>query len=320
MANAGTPTLFGMLYISERTERHTNLGPDAADPVDVYLRNAVTFLNSARAAGLTGRVLTNNSAFIGRKLAMLGLDHAIADFIEIDFPRHVPTGIPFESAHYKLDVFSHLASSRAPELSCLVDIDCVVLTGFAKAADGLLLYDITPQMLETNGRGYFEHDFALLGTSFDAGTRWYGGEFVYGTRADFAALASAVEVVWPRYLANISRLNYIGDELVTSAAVRLMLADHPSAVAAAASPVCRYWSIETLAKPGSLASAVAHPVLHLPADKEYLASWASRPFDAAEFLRNFSGHVRARRRSRWLRTMAKSLVKRRRHYRPQLGL
>jgi hypothetical protein len=203
-------------------------------------------------------------------------------------------------------------------LSCLLDIDCVVLAPFAAPVTGLQLFDISEAMVGALGLARFESDFRTLGSTFDEQARWYGGEFICGDRSSFKVLADAVDTIWPNYLEHLPKIQTIGDELLTSVAIRGL---HSSGLPIALAPkltLSRYWSIETLGRPTPLAEAAECKVLHLPADKEFLAQQATQPFEAIRFRQLYTGYVRQRRRQRLFRTLVKSLVKRRRHYRPRL--
>lgn len=69
-------------------------------------------------------ILTNDKAAVGASLRRCGHDVAVE---EIPFSLNVPKGIPFYSAHYKIDAFRYLALRPDNEYSILLDSDVVAL-------------------------------------------------------------------------------------------------------------------------------------------------------------------------------------------------
>lgn len=308
-----------MLYVGEAAERHTNLDRNEISAFDVYVRNAATFLNSCKAAGMVAKVVTNDRRHIVARLTNLGVRHEEEDFIEIEFQRNVPLGIPFRSAHFKFDVFSYLGSQAAPEQSALLDIDCIVLDRFKAPINSLLMYDITQQMVEANGLAYFDDDFRILGGGFGKSNRWYGGEFICGDRVAFRLLSTEIERIWPVYVDNIRRFNYVGDELVTSFAIERLNSIGHTIDPNGGEIVARFWSIETLSRPASLSIALSRNILHLPADKVYLSKIATNSFDSIKFRGDYFSYVSKRRFQRLARAFFKSLLRMKRYYRPILS-
>ena len=79
--------------------------------------------------GLGGvKLLTNNKSFIDDSLRRIGYEEL--EVVEIPFSLNVPKGIPFYSAHYKVDVFRYLATLPEDEYSILLDSDVVCMREF----------------------------------------------------------------------------------------------------------------------------------------------------------------------------------------------
>lgn len=267
------------------------MSSSVADPTDVYLKCAVTLQKSCEASGVESTLLTNDDVHVGARLAAIG---ARLTVVTLDFDRDVPHALPFYEAHFKLDVIRAFGTGALGDRVALVDIDAIVTKPMPvfDNARSIWAYDITSTMTESYGADVISKDLAFAG-AVETASRWFGGEFLLATSDAFAELADAVDQCWPMYLRNISRLNHIGDETVLSAAIsRLSSATIIDAGTDPDLSVVRYWSARTLHKPQPLGDSLEASIVHLPADKEFLAALHDRPFDIQQFRDKYTRALR----------------------------
>ena len=156
-ANAPEPRYFGLLHVDRANNYDVNLrksgGTAAAkDPIDIYLRCAANCASSARAAGLNFAVITNQADFLSDRARLLGFEPPA--LVEHRFERVLPTGIPFYSAHFKLEVLAAFGSGKWGPISALVDLDTVFLKPLPMPRSddqGLFVYDISAQVFPAFG-------------------------------------------------------------------------------------------------------------------------------------------------------------------------
>lgn len=71
-------------------------------------------------------ILTNDCSVIRESLLRVGGDVKVK---EIDFTLNVPKGIPYYSAHYKIEAFRYFSTLPDSQYSILLDCDLVALKG-----------------------------------------------------------------------------------------------------------------------------------------------------------------------------------------------
>ena len=97
--------------------------------VEVYLKNAALLNLFLRKYGFTFVILTNNKAYIEKKIKK-----EIKDFIPIEeilFNTHVPRNMHFFSCHYRVDVFRYFSTLKNT-FSILLDLDVVIIKNLKK--------------------------------------------------------------------------------------------------------------------------------------------------------------------------------------------
>lgn len=269
--------LYGLLHLAESETTAANVtlrGFD--DQVRVYALNALGLSRSLRAQGVDFTLLTNDSARV-----MSGLGEGAGEMVveEIPFRVEIPSGITFYSAHFKLDVYSHLA--RLPHgYVGYCDLDVVCLRAVPPALVELMragtpaCYDITDQVVPAHGADRVSADLALLTGGRTSG-RWTGGEFIAGPPSFFARLVRTAEEVWPVYREVYPSLHHVSDEALVSPAIEIMRTEGVDiADAGALDIVGRYWNLPVRHPQPPLSTFANDFLLHLPADKRYLASLA----------------------------------------------
>lgn len=286
------PRFYGLLMVPEEGERTANLPPDEAS-LDIYLRCAALSARSFAHWEHDWTLVTDNAELVSRRCERLGL-HGFAVRQE-EFTLDVPRGIPFRLAHFKLELLRRFASGDYGACVGLVDLDTVCLAPISGA--GPLCRSLHAYRLDT-ARGGEEQDprlpesLELLGCS-EAEPRWWGGEFLAGPAAAFARLWRSVDEIWPLYRDHWRALVHAGDEMVLAAALARYAAEGGEIIdAGRARLVERYWTASTRHRPHSFRSLDDVGILHLPADKDFLAAALDRPFHPVGFRRDLDRHVR----------------------------
>lgn len=316
-----TPHLYGMLYASAGQEQHSNLEAGALDPLDIYVRNAATVAKSARAAGMEFSLVTNDPARIAQILKRRGLAGAI-ELTPHNFTLDVPEGIPFRSAHFKLDLIDAFGRGEYGDFVGLIDIDLVICEPIrCDDPNALYVYDIWAE------NPYCEDDAAhvanlmeLLGDGAMP-TQWFGGEFIVGHRDVFARLSAEIKAMWPTYIAQVGKWKHVGDEMLVNAAIQKLMRQGGRIVNAGPEGlgmVVRWWSRRTNGKMRPWTEAAKCAIMHLPGDKQFLATIAEHGFDKTGFLVAHRKHAGRRARIAQVRNLIDRMRFRKPPYAPQM--
>lgn len=125
-----TINFYTLLYIDLEEGRKMSLGNyTGVDRIIIFLKNACALDASFHKLNPTCQhitILTNNKTLIEDLLSNEILYKGIL-VKEISFKLNVPKGIPFYSAHFKIDAFGYLASQDENKYSVLLDSDIVAL-------------------------------------------------------------------------------------------------------------------------------------------------------------------------------------------------
>ena len=295
--------IYGLLHVDEACLRHK---PDYAAPlkIDLYGRTAVNLAHSATASSLPFAVLSNAVAWLEARLAAIGHGGALT-VLPLLVDREVPADTPFRSAHHKLDVIHAFASGQLGAMVALIDLDVVIRHAFSlQAPDRLCVYDIWDQVAPAYGAERIRADLVALGAPHQS-SAWFGGEFIAGPAAAFGLLAREIDDIWPQYLSLLGQTHHTGDEMVVTAALlRLAARGVPLHPVNGTGVIARWWSGRTLAPLPPLDAVLNDSMLHLPADKPFLAQMAAAPFEDAAFIATYRAYAR---RQRWL-AMAKNVA------------
>lgn len=288
---------FSLLFVDGDNTKHANLRAGHEDPIDIYIECASTLAQSLKASGSSLAVLTNDEALIRERMARLALPPDF-EVTQLAFNRKVPRGIPFYSAHFKLDLFRYFGACTEAEPICLLDGDTVLLTQpniDRTLEDGLIIYDIVGQLAGDCTPAELLKDIeAVGGTTLDC-VRWYGGEFILGRPIAFSRLADKVDQIWPKYLDAINSVRHVGDEMVVTAALTRLQAEGMKLLdAGQAKLISRWWTARTNSRQVPFSVAAKSNILHLPSDKLFLRQMARRPFISSTFLTEYRRYARSR--------------------------
>lgn len=285
---------YSLLHLCEGENSAVNLPiKDFRDQVSVYVKCAITLSNSLQSRGLPFTLLTNRKDLVEEVSQPYG--NAL-QVLEIPFTTKVPTGIRFYSAHFKLDAFRYL-STLNDDYVALCDVDMVVINDCPQrlsnnAQHGIpMFYDISDQVIPSYGREVIMRDLTSI-HGLDSEGRWAGGEFISGTPDFFLALTKEIGNIYDNYITTFEALHHIGDEAYTSAALELMrrkgvlISD-----AGQLGIVARFWSVRPKHYQLPMQYVQQCSLLHLPADKRFLASIAGKtPMEVSVFLRAYNKH------------------------------
>jgi hypothetical protein len=291
--------LFGLLHVARDAKLPINMKVRGADEsLGIYLANAVTLAKSLEQQGVRFTLLTNDlpaiNALYERRPFLTRIPVR-----ELAFSRAVPEGIGFFSAHYKLDVFQFLSTLEGSSYVGLLDLDMIAVNELPASLRSIIeqripaCYDITEQVLSGVGRGTLIGDLSRF-TQVSPEGRWIGGECIMGPPAFFAKLSTRVDALFAQYASCFDQLHHQGDEMLVSAALEDLRREGPYiAELGALGAVARYWSVPV--KHGQKAFRWYQDsfLLHLPADKHFLAAQAVRAeYDRAAFLGRYRAHLR----------------------------
>jgi hypothetical protein len=255
------------------------------EQIFLYLRNALTLNNSLKEKGLKFKLITNNFDLLSKyiKPNMLNIE-----ILEVKMASYIPKGLPFYSAHYKLEAFRYIAENTT-EYAIFCDLDMIAVNEVPFVLlncvrKGLpLYYDITSQVIPAYSSEKIISDLSLLINQPSEG-RWAGGELIAGQPQFFSKLVKVIEEILPQYLENVKLLHHIGDEAYTSAALEILRSrGEYISDAGTLGIVQRYWCGLTKHKQANFEFYRGVFLLHLPSSKNLL-SWTS---SNEKIIRNF---------------------------------
>ena len=300
MVTIGEPAARGLrlitlLHIPEGFEAIVNL-KKGIDPLSTYIRCAELCAASAAFYGFSLTVVTNKVEVLEKYKQEFALDHLTVEGIHFDL--NVPRNIPFYSAHFKIELIRLIGKGAFGNLVGLIDSDTVFLGSMERIlekSDLLQVYDISESIISEYGVEVVRRDLERVSAMGIDHPVWYGGEYLVGSKSQFDSLSSLIDVCWPRYIDNISSLHHIGDEMVVSAALGLAKkAGMCLFEAGVNNGIARWWTARTgfVQKPFA---EVSHTILlHLPSDKDFLASRSLVEFDREGFLAAYREHARGK--------------------------
>jgi hypothetical protein len=291
-------TLYGMLYLDKSDNINVNIRIKSfKDKLNLYLKNAATLARSLKDKGVNFILITNDLSAIKQSTSYPELDLQVE---QIYFTTQVPLGIRFYSAHFKLDVLRYLASLTANYVG-LCDLDMICINNIPEcllaqiSQKKPLVYDISEQVAPAYGQDIITRDIECILGGKSCG-KWYGGEFISGTPEFFSMLTHEIDQIYDRYIDNIDNLHHVGDEAITTAALEKMQQNGVEIIDAGELKIVgRFWSIKVLHEQKSFDWYQECFLLHLPADKKFLASISQQSFvDVNAFTKRFQS------RNSWL--------------------
>lgn len=314
-------TFYTLIHIcpDEQSLHNNGFTKSFAEQIRLYLDCAKQLHRSLVAEGWELVVLTNDKAF----LQSLNEDGYKISIQQLQFGLDVPSGIKFYSAHFKLEVFSYLASLDEEYLA-LVDSDVLCVNKMPQAFATIiqqklpLYYDITDQVMPAYGAKIIQQDKERIGGDVSIGL-WAGGEFIAGPPSFFSLLSQEVNAVKKQYWQHAKTLHHQGDEMLTSVAIERIKKNGsvPLFDAGALSFVARYWSYVPLHAQKPLEGYFNHFLLHLPSDKKFIARLQPNELKGAAFFKKYRRHLSV---SRTMETVFKNIKPYAKRIRKKLSL
>lgn len=294
-AAASPLNVVALLIVDRDSETFANLrSPRGAS--EVYIKCAALLAKSAHAAGYPITLFTNEGTLVRERFAALGVDGPVR-IEQRMFVSRLDRSVEHRSAHHKLDVIRELARSGDDRISMLVDLDAVFMRPLRPSelpnARQIGCYDISG-MMRAESAGRSDHDIRKLTQRFrDSSPRWFGGEVIAGNAAKFRELVAYLDQVEPYYWELRDWLYHTGDEAPVSSALNLYLAKG-GAISEMGDrrTILRWWTASRPFRQPDFAALIDRAILHLPADKEFLASVAGAAFDPGAFIAAYRRHAR----------------------------
>lgn len=284
--------MFGLLHLNENEQSAVNVSTrDFAEITSIYVKNAINLSNSFQSQGISFTLLTNRQDIV---LEYVHSAKGNLQVNEIPFITQVPSGISFYSAHFKLDAFRYLSRLTDDYVGlCDLDMACigrypVCLHNIVKAKLPLY-YDISDQVIPAYGHEIIINNLNLM-HGLESEGRWCGGEFIAGTPDFFSRLVKEIDCIYAKYTANIAKMHHVGDEAFTTAALELLRRKGVCMLdAGTLGIVGRYWNTVTLHPQKPFAYYKRGFLLHLPADKNFLAEFSKQErFVSDDFLKRYA--------------------------------
>lgn len=272
---------FGLLHVEPAAKSAENLSNaihfEAA--ISIYCSCALTLCRSLKSIGIDFALATNSPDVVRKFLGDLSGE---IEVIEIPFEADFPHDLRFFSAHYIFDLMKFI-SGQTLDYGIILDLD-MVATGtfpeaFAAAVDQRLplVYEISREragdpavmqkLVEQN-----KSDLSFF-TDVPGDPIWYGGEFLAGPPEFFGEIVNCVGALLPKYSEVRSNLHHQGDETLTTVALTILSQKGIDYVdAGRAKIVRRFWSSIGPHEQKPLGKRADNMFLHLPGDKEFLAS------------------------------------------------
>ena len=303
---------YGLLHLCEKNRVNGEYvkATDFNDEINVYLNCAITLSNSLRLKNVEFTLLTN-SKFELERVKPIGTALQIE---EIPFSTVVPDGTPFYAAHRRLDVFRYFSGLAESYVACC-DLDMMCLNDFPNCLSHIiregipLCYDISDHVISAGWRELAIRDLQLIHNCESEG-RWYGGEFIAGPPVFFRTLTRECERIYGNYIKNIGHFNFRTDEPMRSAALEMIRKG--GAYVADAGPlgiVGRFWNCKTRHPQRSLEYFQQGSLLHLPADKRFLAGLSREPtLTSCEFLGKYKAHLHKSKPKKRMRDVARPFI------------
>jgi len=280
--------IYGLLHLASGQNNGWNVPVKNFESLkSIYLNNAITLSRTLKDKGIHFTLLTNQKDLVCSELDSLGHSSSL-DVKNINFNLEVPNKINFYSAHFKLDIFRYFSSLENEKYLGLVDLDMVCLANITQCLNNLIqdkipiFYDISDQVIPARGHSKIIQDTEMLGLINSEG-RWSGGELLMGTPNFFSSLCLEIEDVYKTYTKVFANLHHQGDEMITSVALeKLRLKGNYIADAGTLGIVGRFWSVPVLHPQKPFKYYEDCFLLHLPADKYFLASLCDKGVESRD--------------------------------------
>ena len=302
---ASAKRIYSLLFLDEHHNNNRDLAAGSA--IALYVGCASLAACSARKVGLELTILTNKR----EQLLEVARQAGVPEFSvqEISFELNIPKGIRYFQAHYKISALKSFSTGEFGTHPTLVDSDIFIHHDFLhKVIDHqLVAYDVSHK-----AAAHLIHDVSIMMPLMPKHRQWWaGGEFISGTPAAFGELSRTIDALLPRYIEKIASFIHVSDETPVSAALN-QLSSQGFAIAEAGQQlgiIGRWHSSRTVIPQETLTDLWSRDVLHVPADKKFLASLAPVCPDANQFFATYTQYARKKILSRSLFNPVLNMIK-----------
>ena len=298
-----------MLFIDPSTKAGSANGIDDDSAIE---QSIIRFMDCAHNLSnmilkMTGHQLT---VLTNREDYLLRFGHSIS-YELMDFTFDIPKDIAFYASHHKIDVFRHLGS-KSNEYSVLIDNDVACLNDLPGSLKNCVknswatYSDITRHSVEAYGLDVILRDKEYLMGSEKSTGLWCDGGYLGGTNGFFTSVYELIDSMFDDYLAGLNTYHHVGDEFLMSVAIEKMIQKGtPIFDISRTGFFSRYWSVETRHNQLPWESFKNNCLLHLPADKPFLA------MKKEPFLDPYLSSIRGQQRIRSVKKLIKKLINKR---------
>lgn len=277
---------YTLLYI--RDQHHETASENGNANILDYIKCCRTLHNSLARFGYHLTILTNHPDRILQYDSTLSVR-------KINTELALPEDIRFYAAHYKIDAFKYF-STLDNEYSVLLDSDIVCINDIPQNFKNIIeknipvYYDISDQSYPAYGRQKVIDDKTLIMSSVSIGN-WAGGELIGGDRFFWKNLYELSMKYFEPYIKNYKQLHHQGDEALVSCAIEYLQTNNTKILnIGTLGIISRYWSVKTLHVGRPLQALYDNFLLHLPADKVFLANYHFKNENA--FIKDYQLYLR----------------------------
>lgn len=131
--------IYNLMYVDLNEKRYlSGRIYDNEERLDLYVKGCCVLDKTLKINNFSGgvKILTNHSTYIRESLKRLHYEQV--EVIDIPFDLDVPQGIPFYSAHFKIDVFRYFSTLSDEEYSILLDSDVVCMKPFGPEFEAIV--------------------------------------------------------------------------------------------------------------------------------------------------------------------------------------
>lgn len=278
---------FGFLYVDKKAGKLNFQSKNFDERYSVYLKNAALLNLSIKKCGYKFVILTNNKAYIEKKIKTEIKDSICIQ--EILFKTSVPKNMHFFSCHYRVDVFRYFSKLKNT-ISILLDLDVVIIKNLKKInfnvfSNSGIVHDISSNIFPAYGLKIISCALEMLAGFKIKNVKWYGGDFIAGSENFFQLLYLKTKKYQAKHVKLSKKFPNYTDEFFLTAAI-LDIEKNTSYKIVDGSKIkiwSRYWSVNTKHKQHKIENYLKFFMLHLPADKNFIANFYDSPYSVKYF-------------------------------------
>lgn len=241
-------------------------------------------------------VITNDKAYINERSETLKTT-------QITFEIEIPKDIAFYAAHHKIEVLKYLSElNDSNSYHFLIDNDVLCINKIPKNLLNCIsntipvYYDLTDLHYPAYGRDAMINAKEKVGpNNFSSTGLWAGGELIGGDSNFYKNLHREITTIWSNYLKTYKTLHHQGDEVVVSIALEILIQKGVYICNVGSfGGIGRYWSVKTRHIQKDWKAYTNHFLVHLPADKKYLATLKTIDDNIIQKLSKYIGRKKLR--------------------------